>query len=225
DGDGIIDREDACPNEPGVATDDPATNGCPAPEDRDGDGIIDREDACPDEPGVATDDPATNGCPAPKDSDGDGIIDREDACPEVAGPPNSDPQKHGCPRAVITKEQIRILEKVNFATAKAEILESSFPVLDEVAKILKEHPEIKKVNIEGHTDSRGGRNYNIKLSQKRANSVMKYLVDKGIESSRLTAKGFGFDRPIDSNETEEGRAENRRVEFHILEQNGERISE
>jgi OmpA-OmpF porin, OOP family len=223
DGDGIIDKEDACPTEPGIPTDDPTTNGCPAPSDRDGDGIIDEKDACPDEPGVATNDPETNGCPPPRDRDGDGIIDKEDACPDDPGPRNSDPSKNGCPRAVITATQIRILEKVNFATAKAVILESSYPVLSEVVSILKEHEEVTKLSVEGHTDNRGSSKYNKTLSQKRANSVMKYLVDNGISASRLVAKGYGFERPIATNDTEEGRAENRRVEFNILEQNGDSI--
>jgi OOP family OmpA-OmpF porin len=225
DGDGIIDNEDACPEEPGIATDDPSTNGCPAPLDTDGDGIIDDEDACPEEPGIATDDPSTNGCPAPLDTDGDGIIDDEDACPQAAGPPNSDPAKNGCPKAVMTEKQIRILEKVNFATAKSKILEESFPVLDEVAEILKQHPEIIELSVEGHTDNRGRKNYNQRLSQRRANAVKKYLVDKGIDSTRLVAKGYGLTRPIASNYTEEGRAENRRVEFNIMEQDGKPLSD
>ena len=100
DGDGVLDREDACPDLPGIRTDDPKTNGCPAaagPGDRDGDGILDDKDACPDTPGVASEDPKKNGCPAPKDTDGDGIFDDKDACPTEPGVANADPTKHGCP--------------------------------------------------------------------------------------------------------------------------------
>jgi OmpA-OmpF porin, OOP family len=97
DGDGIVDRDDACPDRPGIRTDDPKTNGCPAPADRDGDGVLDAQDACPDVPGIASPDPAKNGCPAPKDTDGDGIADDKDACPTVPGVESPDPAKNGCP--------------------------------------------------------------------------------------------------------------------------------
>jgi outer membrane protein OmpA-like peptidoglycan-associated protein len=97
DHDGVLDRDDACPDVPGVKTDDPKTNGCPPPADRDHDGVLDDEDACPDVPGVRTDDPKTNGCPAPTDRDGDGVLDNEDACPDVPGVRTDDPKTNGCP--------------------------------------------------------------------------------------------------------------------------------
>lgn len=97
DKDGILDANDACPDQPGPANDDPAKNGCPPPPDRDGDGILDPTDACPDQPGPASDDPAKNGCPPPPDRDQDGIIDEKDACPDQPGPANDDPTKNGCP--------------------------------------------------------------------------------------------------------------------------------
>ncbi len=220
DNDGIIDDEDACPDTPGEANDDPAKNGCPPPADRDKDGIIDDEDACPDEPGEANDDPAKNGCPPPKDTDGDGILDPEDACPKEAGKPNKDPKKHGCPKAQIVKGQIKILEQVKFKTASAKILPESDELLTAVAKILKDHPEIKLVSVEGHTDSRGSKRYNTGLSRRRAASVVKWLTSHGIDKKRLTSNGFGPSKPIDTNDTEEGRRNNRRVEFHIKKQDG-----
>ncbi len=215
DKDGILDADDACPDVPGVKNDDPKKNGCPPPKDSDGDGITDDVDACPTEAGVADVDPSKHGCPAPKDTDGDGILDAEDACPDKAGPADPDPKKHGCPKAQIDKGQIKIIEQVQFATNSAKILPASDPVLNAVLEILRDHPEITKVSVEGHTDNRGGKGYNKDLSKRRAASVAKWLVDKGIEAKRLSSAGFGMERPLDSNDTEDGRQKNRRVEFHI----------
>jgi outer membrane protein OmpA-like peptidoglycan-associated protein len=215
DGDGVVDSADACPDTPGVKTDDPKTNGCPP--DRDGDGVVDSADACPDTPGLKTNDPKTNGCPDP-DRDKDGIPNDADACPDVAGPSNPDPKKNGCPQAYIQADQIKIRDQVKFATASAAIVpgKDSQDVLDAVEKILEQHPEIKQVRVEGHTDSTGSAAFNRTLSQHRAESVVKWLVKHGIEASRLTAQGFGPDRPIDDNATDAGRRNNRRVEFHIV---------
>jgi OmpA-OmpF porin, OOP family len=215
DGDGIIDPEDACPDVPGKPTNDPKTNGCP---DRDGDGIFDATDACPDEPGAANEDPKKHGCPLPKDTDGDGILDPEDACPKDPGPRNDDPKKHGCPVARVEKGQIVIREQVQFAYNSAQILKASDFILEAVLKIFTDNPEIKRVSVEGHTDSKGGDAFNKRLSDQRAKSVVKWLVQHGVDAGRLEASGFGEERPIDSNETDEGRANNRRVEFHIREQ-------
>ena len=214
DGDGVPDSEDACPDEPGEHTDDPKTNGCPP--DRDQDGILDADDACPDVAGVKTDDPKTNGCPPDPDRDKDGIPNDKDACPDTPGSPNPDPAKNGCPKAVVQHGQIKILDQVKFRTASAVILPESDGILGAVLKILTDHPEIKQVSIEGHTDNRGGAAYNQTLSQKRAASVVKWLVSHGIDSGRVTSVGYGQDRPIDSNATDEGRQNNRRVEFHIV---------
>lgn len=214
DKDGILDKNDACPDEPGPASNDPAKHGCPPPPDRDKDGIIDAEDACVDVPGLKTDDPSTNGCP---DTDSDTIHNPQDACPEVAGPRNADPKKHGCPAARVEKNEIRILEQVKFKFNSDVILKESDVILEAVSKILRDHPEVKKIRIEGHTDNHGGKDFNKKLSDRRAASVVKWLVKKGgIEAGRLTSQGFGLERALASNDTEEGRQENRRVEFHIV---------
>ncbi|WP_438041230.1 OmpA family protein [Sorangium sp. So ce128] len=216
DKDGITDDVDACPDEAGPANEDPKKHGCPPPPDRDGDGVIDAEDACPDIPGIRTSDPATNGCPG--DRDGDTVRDDKDACPDEKGKPDQDPAKNGCPVAVrMTETEIVILQQVQFDTGKATIKKVSDPLLDEVAGVLKEHPEITKIEVQGHTDPRGGRAYNIKLSQARAESVMKALVQRGIEAERLASKGYGPDVPIAENDTDEGRQKNRRVQFKILE--------
>jgi outer membrane protein OmpA-like peptidoglycan-associated protein len=219
DGDGILDKDDACPDVKGIESDDPAKNGCP-PSDRDGDKILDTDDACPDEKGEKSDDPKKNGCPPPKDTDKDGIIDPEDACVTTPGPKNADPKRNGCPEARIEQGQIKILEQVQFATNSDRILSVSDTVLQAIQKILSEHPEITKIGVEGHTDNRGNAPYNKKLSQRRAASVVKWLVGHGIDVKRLSSAGFGMERPLDSNSTDDGRQRNRRVEFHIQEIDG-----
>jgi OOP family OmpA-OmpF porin len=213
DGDGVPDAADACPDVPGVATDDPKTNGCPS--DRDHDGVLDKVDACPDVPGLATSDPKTNGCPDP-DRDKDGIPNETDACPDQAGKPNADPKKNGCPVAYVAQGTIQILDQVRFETASAKIVgKDSDETLAAVADVLANHPEIKAVSVEGHTDDRGAAGMNKRLSAARAASVVKWLVDHGVKAARLTSVGFGFERPLVPNDSDEGRTKNRRVEFHI----------
>jgi OmpA-OmpF porin, OOP family len=212
DNDGIVDKDDACPDIAGVKSEDPKKNGCPA--DKDNDGIVDAADACPDVSGVASDDPKKNGCPP--DGDGDGIADAEDACPKDAGPKNEDPKKNGCPAVVVSEGQIKIFEQVKFKTASAEILKDSDGILEAVAKTLADHGEIKKVRIEGHSDNAGKAATNKALSKRRAASVMAALVKRKIDKKRLTSEGIGQDRPIDTNDTDAGRQNNRRVEFHIV---------
>ena len=218
DKDGIPDKVDACPDEPGVRSSDPEKNGCPPPPpDRDGDGIIDRDDACPDLVGVPNDDPSQNGCPP--DTDGDGIRDDVDACPREKGKPDADPQKNGCPTFVrVTEEEIVILQQVQFRTNSARIKPESDELLTQVAMVLAEHPEIIKVEVQGHTDNRGGKRYNKKLSDRRAAAVVKWLVKRGdVDPSRLTSYGYGMEEPIAENTTREGRQKNRRVQFKIVE--------
>jgi len=215
DKDGIFDDVDACPKEPGVASDDPKKHGCPF-LDKDGDGVADDVDACPDIPGVATDDPKTNGCPP--DTDGDGFRDDVDACPREKGVDNKDPSKRGCPRLVVfTDSEVKILEQVQFDFGKATIRAASDELLNEVAGVLKDHLEVLKLEVQGHTDIVGSAQYNKKLSEDRAKSVMSALVKRGIDQSRLTATGYGFDRPIGDNKTPDGRQTNRRVQFIVTE--------
>ncbi|NUQ72475.1 MAG: OmpA family protein [Polyangiaceae bacterium] len=214
DKDGIPDALDACVDVPGVADPDPKKNGCPP--DKDGDGVYDADDACVDIPGLKTSDPATNGCPG--DNDKDTIRNDKDACPNEAGKPDPDPKKHGCPVAVrVTEQEIIILQQVQFDTARATIKPVSNALLDEVAAVLKEHPEITKIEVQGHTDNRGGEAYNKRLSDNRSKAVMNALIKRGIEAGRLSSKGYGLSEPIGDNATEAGRAMNRRVQFKILE--------
>ncbi|HJZ85826.1 MAG TPA: OmpA family protein [Polyangia bacterium] len=209
DQDGIPDVRDKCPNEPEDKDGFQDEDGCPDP-DNDKDGILDKDDKCPNEPGPKEND----GCPD-KDTDGDGIVDRLDKCPLEPGPPGSD----GCPQKfkliVVTNEKIELKQKIYFATAKTNILPKSFPLMNEVTEALRTRPGIR-VRIEGHTDIRGGHEYNMKLSQGRANSVRQYLVDHGIDPSRMEPIGYGPDRPVATNKTAGGREQNRRVEFFIV---------
>lgn len=145
-----------------------------------------------------------------KDSDGDGVFDSKDRCPGT--PKGTKVDEFGCPIRKIQVGKTYVFEGVQFEVNKADLKASALPVLDEVADALKAEPAIK-VLINGHTDGTGKRDYNIDLSQRRAETVKKYLVSKGIAAERLTATGYGPDRPIASNDTKEGRAQNRRVEF------------
>ena len=206
DGDGIPDTIDRCPNTKGVAE----LAGCPV-LDSDGDGIPDHLDLCPNEPGPAE----TRGCPI-RDSDGDGVPDHLDNCPHEPGPASN----QGCPvkekqLVVLTAEKLVIREKVYFASNKATILPRSYPLLDQVARVITAHRELPSIIIEGHTDTRGNAATNRRLSQARANAVRAYLMQKGVPASRLKAKGYGPDRPAETNMTARGREANRRVEFII----------
>ncbi len=130
----------------------------------------------------------------------------------IAPPPPSAPPA----RVVVTKEKLELRDKVFFDTGKSTIKAESFPLLDEVAQVMKDHPEVRHVIIEGHTDNLGKAAANLKLSQGRAAAVRTYLVGKGVAADRLAAKGFGAARPVADNKTAKGREENRRVEFVVV---------
>ena len=216
DGDTIGDASDACPKVAGPAANDPKQNGCPARLDSDQDGVLDSEDACPAISGLRTADPATTGCPDP-DRDKDGIVSASDACPDVAGDASPDPKRNGCPKAFVKDGQIKIQDQVNFGLKSATILPGkSQEVLEAVLAILNQHPEIKGLRVEGYSDSVGSAEQNKALSRYRANAVRLWLVAHGVDAKKLESVGFGAEKPIDSNDTEQGRANNRRVEFHIL---------
>lgn len=180
--------------------------------DWDHDGVKNGVDRCPKEPGEKEND----GCPWP-DRDGDGTFDPFDNCPDERGPSNN----AGCPpeepqRVLIKKDRLEILEVIHFEFNKADIKSESFGLLEQVAKVLNGHPELRHVRIEGHTDKVGSADYNRQLSAARALAVKTFLIELGhVEGARLSTRGFGFDKPIASNDTEEGRAQNRRVEFLI----------
>lgn len=232
DGDGILDNDDRCPLDPedpdGFEDDD----GCPEP-DNDNDKICDpwvdergEQDKYPDCSGndQCINDPEDidqfedeDGCPD-LDNDNDKILDTDDKCPLEPEDYDGDTDSDGCPEertlVVIKEDRIELTEKVYFDTNKTTIQSRSYPLLDEIGTVLVENPSIH-IRIEGHTDSKGSAKYNMKLSNGRAESVMKELIARGITEDRMISVGFGEDRPIDTNETPEGRQNNRRVELHI----------
>ncbi|MFO0676643.1 MAG: OmpA family protein [Polyangiaceae bacterium] len=219
DHDGIPDDIDACPEEAEDHLGSDPNDGCPMPPDRDGDGIPDQYDRCPDQPEDKDGIEDGDGCPE-DDFDKDGVPDVTDACPKEPGKPAPDPKKNGCPQFItMIGGEIKILQQVHFKTGSAEILPDSFPMLAEIADLLKANARIKRVSVEGHTDNKGNADMNKRLSQARSESVMNHLVKKGgIDAERLEAHGYGLEKPIADNATEKGRAENRRVEFKILEE-------
>jgi len=201
DGDGIADKDDACPDVAGPK----ALQGCP---DKDGDGVADKNDKCPDVAG-----PKENGgCPWP-DTDGDGVLDKDDKCPDVKGTVAN----NGCPE--ISEEQILKLnayaKTILFNSGKATFQQQTYPVLQSIVAILKEYPS-SKFSIEGHTDSDGKDAMNLKLSEDRAGAVKNYLTENGIATDRLSSVGYGETKPIDSNKTKKGKANNRRVEVKLV---------
>jgi outer membrane protein OmpA-like peptidoglycan-associated protein len=218
DGDGVPDDVDECPGTPEGAR--VMIDGC-VDNDFDGDGIPNSEDDCPEDLEDKDGFEDNDGCPDP-DNDQDGIPDTADECPDEAENMNGFADEDGCPedpndKVTITKDKLVITEQVYFETAKAKIRKDSYDILNEVATVLKDNPQIKLMRVEGHTDNRGSEDYNQDLSQRRAESVRRYLIGQGVSDNRLAAVGYGEAEPIADNETEEGRRKNRRVEFTILE--------
>lgn len=207
DRDGVSDGRDHCPDQAGDP--DAPRPGCP--RDLDADGVADAVDGCPTLPGVASADPKLHGCPP--DRDGDGVSDATDACPDEKG----ELKTQGCPTSVrVVGQQIVITDQVNFATGRDVLAPESASVLEQVAAVLEQHPEIARVAVDGHTDNVGQDKTNLALSRRRAIAVVRWLVARGIDERRLEARGFGPRRPIADTKTGEGRAKNRRVEFQIL---------
>ncbi|MFP2932957.1 OmpA family protein [Pyxidicoccus sp. 3LG] len=204
DRDGLEGTADKCPEEAGPA----ALEGCPA-KDADGDDVPDADDACPEEEGFAS----LRGCPE-RDGDGDSLADHRDNCPRQPGSPDN----QGCapqPRqlVIIQPDRLQLLERILFDPNTATLQKRSLPVLDNVARVLLAHPELERVIVESHTDNRGDPNANRALTQARADAVLAYLLEQGVPPERLVARGLGSDRPIESNETSQGREANRRVEL------------
>jgi OmpA-OmpF porin, OOP family len=252
DGDGYLDPDDKCPDDPENFQGYQDEDGCPDDPDTDGDGISDSKDSCVlnpedkdgylDEDGcpeldndldtvldvndkdgtgkTCMNDPEdpdgyedADGCPEP-DNDKDTVVDLEDQCPMEPGPPGGD--KPGCPKkpslVIVTEKEIKITQQIHFEFDKDKIRRESFPILDAVADVIRQNPKIR-IEIQGHTDNKGAAEYNKRLSDRRAASVKKYLVSKGIDDSRLTSRGYGMEVPIVPNTTDQGRALNRRVQF------------
>ncbi|MFW5658718.1 MAG: DUF5723 family protein, partial [Bacteroidota bacterium] len=203
DGDGLFDNEDACPDSAGPRE----NNGCPE-IDTDGDGIPDKIDECPSLAGPAE----NNGCPY-ADSDGDGVKDLEDECPNTPGPV----ENNGCPELEEEEEEAlqTAFDNLEFKSGSAQIKATSYESLVKLAEVLKQRPEYS-LRISGHTDNVGYAANNMQLSIRRANAVKTFLEQNGIEDDRLITQGFGQTKPIAPNDTEEGRAKNRRVEMEII---------
>lgn len=201
DKDGVTDNLDKCPNTPMGATVD--ATGCPA--DQDADGVFNGIDKCPDTPAGAK--VNASGCPI--DSDGDGVPDFSDKCPNT--PAGMKVNAEGCPILFEPGKTALVLEGVTFASNSATLDPASTAILDRVANAVQYNPSGYRLEVAGYTDNTGTRAHNMKLSQARAQSVLDYLVSKGVPASMLTAKGYGPQFPIDTNATAEGRANNRRV--------------
>lgn len=201
DGDTVADKDDACMDVAGL----PVLKGCP---DADGDGVADQNDKCPTVKGEKS----NGGCPWP-DTDGDKVLDKDDKCPTVAGTVAN----NGCPE--VSEETIKKLndyaKTILFDSAKSSFQKQTYPVLQAIVAILKEYPTAKFA-LEGHTDSDGKDDANLVLSQTRAEAVKSFLVENGIAADRLTSEGFGEAKPVATNATKAGKAQNRRVEVKLV---------
>jgi outer membrane protein OmpA-like peptidoglycan-associated protein len=236
DGDGIVDERDICPDERPGPNPDPTMPGCPRQEpkraevrppesarpadgDRDGDGVPDSEDKCPERGFGQYPDPLSLGCPL-ADRDQDGVPDVYDACPGQPGIPDSRAKSNGCAGlAKFDRGGIQVTRPISFAGHGDNIAPSSIPVLQAVAALLKATPTIRKVSVEGHTDGTLPARQSFELSERRAESVRRWLVNNGVEANRLRARGRGDTQPVASNMTARGRAANARVEFVIVDGN------
>ena len=225
DGDGVPDEQDNCPDvfNPDQSDIDGDGVGDACDPDMDGDGILNEQDNCPTVPNPGQEDLDGDGVgdACDPDIDGDGIPNELDQCPLEPETFNNFQDEDGCPDevpslVVVTQERIEISEQIQFALNSSRITgERSFEILRDIVRVLEAHPSMT-IRIEGHTDSQGSERYNLRLSQSRADSVRTWLIEQGgIAAGRLTAVGFGEGRPIDTNDTAEGRQNNRRSEFHI----------
>ncbi len=209
DGDGVRDVDDRCPGEREDLDGFQDGDGC-IDRDDDEDGVEDRLDRCPREAGAVD----NAGCPD-VDGDGDGVVDRLDNCPAVKG----QLRYKGCAErqlVALAAGRIELSEAVYFKRARAEVEKRSHALLDNAAAVLRAHPEVARVDIEGHTDNSGDDEENKVLSQRRAEAVVAYLVGKGVAADRLRAIGYGEEQPIADNKRSRGRAANRRVVFRIV---------
>ncbi len=203
DNDGVADKNDECPNTKGSVN----LRGCP---DKDNDGVPDKFDRCPEVPGSRN----NRGCPW-KDTDKDGVLDKDDKCPNQIGPVNN----RGCPYPKLSKIEKQTIDAyaktLLFDLGKADLKPLSFEILDGVVSIMKKYGNLK-FYIAGHTDNTFTKDFNQVLSSNRAKTVRNYLISKGINGNRLSAKGYGEEKPVSPNDTDEGRKANRRVEIVLI---------
>lgn len=203
DNDGVANKNDQCPQVKGSVK----TRGCP---DKDNDGVPDKFDRCPEVLGSVN----NKGCPW-KDVDKDGVLDKDDKCPNQIGPVSN----KGCPYPKITQESKQKIESfaktILFDLGKADLKQNSIATLDNIIAIMKTHAN-EKFLIAGHTDNTFTKEFNRTLSNNRASSVRNYMVSKGVNPSRITAKGYGEEQPVESNSTDEGKRKNRRVDIILI---------
>ncbi len=220
DGDGILDAVDQCPDQPEDRDEFQDQDGCPDP-DNDSDGILDREDLCPNDPEDRDNFEDDNGCPDP-DNDHDRIPDVRDRCPNEPETYNGTEDEDGCPDqgiAVLEENNIRILQAINFETDSAQIRPDSIPIVEAVAATLRGNPQIQLVQVQGHADERGSDDHNLQLTRDRAASVVRALVERGVDRARLQSAGYGERCPVQVGHNEAAWSRNRRVVFLILRTN------
>ena len=218
DNDGIVDWQDDCPVDAEDLDGFRDRDGCPD-EDNDGDGLLDLQDDCPNKAEDFDGWRDGDGC-LDDDNDGDGIGDEFDACPNSPETYNDVEDEDGCPDEFQPPppEMERftgVIHGINFKVDSDEITVDSYRILDEAASVLNKFPEVR-IEVQGHTDSDGSDEYNIDLSDRRARSVVKYLMGRGVDPERLSWAGFGESRPLVEETSKDAKAVNRRVEFHIL---------
>lgn len=222
DADGIEDDDDECPNDPEDVDQFLDGDGCPD-TDNDADGVLDADDQCAleseDRDGFQDED----GCPE-ADNDEDGIADGLDNCPNEPEDRDDFEDDDGCPEpgpdaAVVTVTDTRILisERIYFDFDTDVIRSVSLPLLNQVAEVIGDLPSNRRIRVEGYTDSEGDAQYNLDLSYRRARAVVEYMVGRGVPRPRIDYVGYGIENPVAPNDSPEGRALNRRVEFTILE--------
>jgi OOP family OmpA-OmpF porin len=223
--DTVADPEDRCPDTPGLGE----RRGCPALTDGDRDGVFDPGqvdipppggDRCPTEAGLAD----YVGCPPP-DSDVDGVADPSDKCVDRAETINGYQDEDGCPDEVPVDvaKFVGTLRGINFAFLSDTITADSRPALDHAVTVMRDNPTIR-IEIQGHTDAEGDHDDNVRLSQRRAEAVQAYMIAAGIAADRLRPRGYGGDQPVADNETEAGRARNRRIELRLIDANDKVIT-
>jgi len=217
DGDTILDVNDRCPDDPEDRDGYQDTDGCPDP-DNDGDTIKDVDDLCPNDPEDRDGFNDIDGCPD-VDNDQDRILDVDDDCPNEPETYNGTEDDDGCPdqgRVLVTGTDVVIMDKIYFQTDSAVILPVSYDILNQVAATLNSNRQITLIDVQGHADERNTDEYNIRLTQDRANAVVEYLVRQGVAPDRLLATGYGERCPIDPGHNDRAWEKNRRVEFKIL---------
>ena len=215
DGDGIKDKRDQCPDEKEDNDGWEDTDGCPDP-DNDGDGIKDKKDRCPDNAEDMDGFEDEDGCPD-KDNDDDGVNDKRDRCPDEPETLNGFKDGDGCPDDLPreVKKFSGVIQGITFETNKAVIRSESSTTLIEALAVFLQYPELQ-FEIQGHTDDVGDDAFNLDLSQRRAESVMIWFLQNGLLADRMRAIGYGETVPMADNANDAGRAQNRRVEFRLV---------